>query len=86
MQNLSEDSFRLWHVQENTVRDDRNPTISMTRVRPSTLLKRSMEMCCQNKLETALESDRNVVFLEIATDSGGPIPTLEPYDDNRTFD
>uniref|UniRef100_A0A8R1TU98 Ubiquitin carboxyl-terminal hydrolase 7 n=1 Tax=Onchocerca volvulus TaxID=6282 RepID=A0A8R1TU98_ONCVO len=78
---LSENNFRLWQVHENTIRDERNNALSLNRLRPSTLLKRDSERPHTNRVDMALEGDRNIVFLETAQDSGSSLNGLLPYNE-----
>uniref|UniRef100_F1KR00 Ubiquitin carboxyl-terminal hydrolase 7 n=1 Tax=Ascaris suum TaxID=6253 RepID=F1KR00_ASCSU len=79
---LQEDSFRLWQVQENTVRDERSNAPSLNRLRPSALLKRDSDRAnAMNTVDAVLESDRNIIFLEVATDSGGSAAVLPAYNE-----
>ncbi|MCP9265880.1 hypothetical protein DINM_021284 [Dirofilaria immitis] len=79
---LSENNFRLWQVHENTIRDERNNALSLNRLRPSTLLKRDSERSHSNRVDMALEGDRNIVFLETAQDSRTSLNGLLPYNES----
>ncbi|VDM97127.1 unnamed protein product [Thelazia callipaeda] len=83
---LHENNFRLWQVHENTVRDERSNALSLNRLRPSTLLKRSSDRPHANRVDMVLEGDRNIVFLETPQDSGTSVNGLPPYDEAMLFE
>lgn len=73
-------------MQENTVRDERSNAPSLNRLRPSALLKRDSDRAnAMNTVDAVLESDRNIIFLEVATDSGGSAAVLPAYNEARRF-
>ncbi|VDM43307.1 unnamed protein product, partial [Toxocara canis] len=79
---VEEDAFRLWQVQENTVRDERSNAPSLNRLRPSALLKRDNERAnAINTVDALLDSDRNIIFMEVAPDSGGSKISLPAYNE-----
>uniref|UniRef100_A0A0N5AEX3 Ubiquitin carboxyl-terminal hydrolase 7 n=1 Tax=Syphacia muris TaxID=451379 RepID=A0A0N5AEX3_9BILA len=79
--NLKEGSFRIWVVNDNAVRDEKTNVLSLTRLRPSTLLKKDKDKLCT--VESQLDNDRNIVFVEVAfksTGSSGLLPYSESHD------
>lgn len=76
---MRENSFRLWLVSENLVRDEKTNMLSLPRLRPSLLLKNESNKA--PTVENQLETDRNIVFVELAVENGVSCGLL-PYNDS----
>ncbi|VDK42338.1 unnamed protein product [Anisakis simplex] len=81
---VDENAFRLWLVQDNTVRDERSNAPPLNRLRPSMLLKRDhdrVDRDTNDRVDAVLDSDRNIIFMEVAPDNGGSARSLPAYNE-----
>ncbi|VDM43268.1 unnamed protein product [Toxocara canis] len=81
---IDENAFRLWQVQESAIRDDSSDAFSLSRLRPSSFLKRQGEEGNISTVENVFANpERNIVFVEVALGPNHPAAPLPAYDESR---
>lgn len=79
---MQENAFRLWRVQERIIDDGYSKNFSLARLRPCNLLKREGRENAAKTVEDIFGCEGNIVFMEVASDSGQSL-CLPEYNDLR---
>uniref|UniRef100_F1KSR2 Ubiquitin carboxyl-terminal hydrolase 7 n=1 Tax=Ascaris suum TaxID=6253 RepID=F1KSR2_ASCSU len=79
---VQENAFRLWRVQERIIDDGYSKNFSLARLRPCNLLKREGRENAAKTVEDIFGCEGNIVFMEVASDSGQSL-CLPEYNDLR---